>query len=76
MFAIAASVPVIYRNHGIRVCSGIGFSVNISVETIQQNGFQCMYIPMLGKARTPYGFIFLTVICQNNNAVLSTALLI
>jgi hypothetical protein len=30
VFAIADSVPVIYRNHGIRVRSGIGFSVNKS----------------------------------------------
>jgi hypothetical protein len=28
VFAIADSVPVIYRNHGIRVRGGIGFSVN------------------------------------------------
>jgi hypothetical protein len=28
VFAIADSVPVIFKNHGIRVRGGIGFSIN------------------------------------------------
>jgi hypothetical protein len=36
VFVIADSVPVIYRNHGLRVRSGISFYVNTSLSIDSQ----------------------------------------
>jgi hypothetical protein len=37
VFVIADSVPVIFKNHGIRVRGGIGFYVNIALSLHPRN---------------------------------------